>query len=150
MAEQPEGQNPLENMLDKIKELIQLAQQNASKELDAEHLPSDIEKQLLMVEKEVEKFKKISDQIVELSGTPEEEIKKILSGDSIPPDLPPDAKRLLNRTEQLAFEAKSLGGIAQDGMLSDPRSKQKKKSVSGKERRKKFKRFGSDDNWKPL
>lgn len=150
MTEQyPEKENPIDSLLDKIKDLIQFAQQNASKEIDAEHLPSDIEEQLATVEKEVEKFKKISEQIVELSGTPEEDIKKMLSADTIS-DITPEAQRILRKTEELAFQAKGLGGEAPEGMLSDPRSKQKKNSISGKERRKKFKRFGSNDTWKPL
>jgi hypothetical protein len=147
--ENPNEQNSLETLLGKIQDLLQFAQQNASKPVDPHNIPSDIEEQLIRMEKEMENFKAISEKIVELSGTPSEDVDKVLSSGDIS-QVSPAAQRLLRKAEELAFQAKGLGGEVPEGILSDPRSNRKKKAITGQERRKKFKRFGSNDNWKPL
>lgn len=142
-------QHPIEDLLNKINELLQFAQEHASTEVNADKITPEIEEKLAHVEEEVAKFKKISDDLVGMSGVSESEVQRRLSGES-PVALSPAAKHLLHKAEELAFQAKSMGGEVPEGMRSDPRSKQKKSDTTGKERRKKFKRFGGDEKWKPL
>lgn len=150
MEEQrPNEPNAIEILLNEIQTLLQKAQQNSLKAVNPDHIPADVEKQLALAEKQVEKFKEITEEIVKLSGSSEERIKEILATGDIS-SMAPAAQQLLKKNEELAFQTKGLGGTVPEGMMSDPRSKQKKKSLSGQERRKKFKRFGSDDKWMPL
>lgn len=145
--------HPFEDMFDQIAELLKFVQDNASKVMDESDLPKGIEEKLSKLEKNVEKFKRMSDELVAQSGVPKQEMKSIMDLSST--ELSVDEKRMLEKANQLKAQVEEAGAkfalAAEEGRQGGaalPVVPIKKKF--GKKRRKKFKRFGGNDKWKPL
>lgn len=152
----PSAKNPFDFLLDEINKFLKMSQSKHLISDDEVRLPEDIEKRFDEIRKKVNQFVKVSDDIVRLSGVSEEEIKKRLEG--VSQELSPDGKKLIQHSKEIHNEAQKISEQLEGGLKNVSLSEKKisaapeappEKTREGK-RRSKFKRFGSDKNWKPL
>lgn len=154
-----EKKNPFDDLFDQISQLLEFvkARQNAV----VDDLPPDLDKRLEKLRKQIDKFNRLSHDIVVLSGVSDEELKMRLSGVSA--EVPADGKKLIERGRQIKEQVqdyaekleRSLQHMpASETVLEAQTDKPEEKVLSdeeyAKKRRSKFKRFGSDQKWKPL
>lgn len=147
--------NPFEDVFDQISDLLRFVQDNIDKPVDNREVPKSIQDRLNRLEKNVEMFCTMGNEIVNETGISREDLEKRLDPESR--DIPPETKELIARANQLkqALEEKSKS-FAQAIALAKARGdkltskKEGKKGRFGKKRSKKFKRFGSDEKWIPL
>lgn len=142
------GKNPIDDLFDQIGDLLKLVEKNSRTPVNPEKIPEDIEIRLAKLEKDVEAFKKLGDQIEELSGVSSVEMQKRLEGAA---ELPPEGVKLIEKGFKLKKKAEELDRVLKTGeaVIPEP-SKLPEDPQYGKHRKKKFKRFGSDSKWKPL
>lgn len=153
-SEDSEAKNPFDFLFDELSKLLAMVQ-NKQLISDDEAIPPDVEKRLEELRKKIDKFVKLSDDIVRLSGVSSEEIKMRISG--VSEEVPPDGKRLIQRSKEVHHEAQKVSEKLEGELRYVPLNEKKisaapeapEKTREGK-RRSKFKRFGSDKNWKPL
>lgn len=142
-----DDKSPLENLFDQMSELLKLINDGTTKGINEDIVPADIEKSMKKLEKEVDAFTKLGDKVVALSGLSPMELQKYLDGNV--EEITPEGKELLNKAKQLQRQAESLETSFKSGILEEVEKKSEDPEY-GKHRRKKFKRFGSNDKWKPL
>lgn len=154
--------NPFEAMLDQLKQLLTYIEEHMHVAVDKITIPPDIDKRLKKLQKRVEAFNRLSEDIVNLSGVSQEELKIRLKGSS--EELPPQGKAMIARgdelrrhiegiKEQVQSKLKNAQIIAEkEAEIAEPKEPSRKLSDKEKvqKRRDKFKRFGSDNKWKPL
>lgn len=147
--------NPYDKMLEEISALLQMLEDNKSAKLDDSRLPTDIEQRLQKLEKDVRAFDEVGKQIMSMEFEIPEEIRNLMP----PPeeDLPPEAKRIVKRGNDLMAQAKSLqsqiiekdnSNIQQASERELPKTKKELDKGSGQKRKGKFRHMGGD--WKPL
>lgn len=154
-----EKKNPFDDLFDQISQLLEFvkARQNAV----VDDLPPDLDKRLEKLRKQIDKFNRLSHDIVVLSGVSDEELKMRLGGVSA--EVPADGQKLIERGRQIKEQVqdyaekleRSLQHMpASETVLEAQTDKPEEKVLSdeeyAKKRRSKFKRFGSDQKWKPL
>ncbi|MBA3816484.1 MAG: hypothetical protein H0X29_08190 [Parachlamydiaceae bacterium] len=140
---------PLENLFDQMSDLLKLVNEGTTKASDEESVPPDIEKRMEKLEKDVDAFTKLGEKAVALSGLSSVDMRKYREG--MVEELTPEGKELLDKAKQLQQQAQALEASYQSGLaIEQPVEKASEDPEYGKHRRKKFKRFGSDDKWKPL
>lgn len=153
--------NPFDDLYDQISHLLNFVQNHTLISMEENKIPSDIEQRLEKLRKKIESFNKISEDIVKLSGVSDEELKLRLAGES--KEVPEDGQQLIQRGKEISKEAEKIDEELEKTLRYVPLSE---KSLSAapdtpktrilddkeytKKRRSKFKRFGSDKNWKPL
>lgn len=143
-------QNPIENLLDQIAELLKFAEKNAGKPLNRKNTP-EIEQQLHQLEDLVAQFDQLTQEQIKLSGITDEEIKKTFSD---PTTVSQQNKQIMNRSLDLARDATFLKIALKSAIdqikkgLATPDKETKKKDV--RKRQKKFKQMGGDSKWMPL
>jgi hypothetical protein len=152
----PDARNPFDFLFEEISKLMKTVQ---TKQLIADNevnLPEDVEKRLDALRKKIDNFVKLSDDIIQLSGVSNEEIMMRLNGQS--KEVPEDGKRLIQRSKEIHREVQKMGEQLERKLKDVPISEKKtsaapeeppEKTREGK-RTSKFKRFGSNKNWKPL
>jgi chaperonin cofactor prefoldin len=155
-----EDKNPLENMLDQLSKLLKFIQEKSTTQINEKNLTPEVYEQLEKLKQDVQNFKKIGDSIVSLSEVPREELKKRLVGRS--ENLPVEGKRVIDRGQNLKSQVNEMRenlNLPQtaplDGNLPSTAAKEETESPeegkkSSARRRRKFKRFGGDANWRPL
>lgn len=154
------AKNPFDDLYDKITILIDYVKNHAF-EIDDDKIPKEIEQRFDKLQRKLDSFNQISEEIVRLSGISNEELKKRLEGTS--DEVPEDGKELIQRGREVKAEAevindkleKTLQNIAKtESYTALPPLPKEEKALDDKEyikkRRSKFKRFGANDNWKPL
>lgn len=152
--------NPFDFLFDEISKILKMIQ-NGELNRELEKLPPDFDKRLEELQKKVIKFGRISEDIVKLSGVSEEEIKLRIEGTS--KEIPEEGKRLIQRSKEIKSEAEKINEKLEkelnklsfserklDAQTDTPQDKVIKDEDYAKKRRSKFKRFGSDNKWKPL
>lgn len=141
--------DPLRNLFEQVGELLRLVEENSSKSINTDKIPPDIELKLSKLEKDVQAFKKMGEQVVALCGITEPQMQKRLDG--VVEDMPEEAKELIEKAAKLKSKAESLQKNCLTGEVEAPEPvKFVEDPDYGKHRKKKFKRFGSDSKWKPL
>jgi uncharacterized phage infection (PIP) family protein YhgE len=153
--------NPYDDLYNKIAELLVAIKTYASMEIDEDNIPPDIEKRLDQLHRKLNSFKKVSDEVIRLSGVSKEEIKKRLDGTS--KEIPSSGKELIQKGHEVKAEAekysdkleKALKKLSlHESYTALPDTPKEEKPMDDKEYRKKrkgkFKRFGSDETWKRL
>jgi len=154
----PDAKTPFDILLDEIGKILAIAQTKQLISDDELQLPEDLDKRLEELRKKIDKFVKVSDDIVRLSDVSKEEMKMRLEGLST--EIPPQGKRLIQRSKELHAKAQdfseklnaSLRGTSTNtgNMRAAPQAPSDDKPRHETKRKSKFKRFGSDKNWKPL
>lgn len=126
-----------------------MVEKNLTRPVDPENVTPDIEKRLKKLDKDVQAFQKIGEDIVALSGVPPVEIRKRIEGEA--DDIPPEGVKLIEKATNLKKHAEKLEEMYKTGEqpIAEP-TKLPEDPEYGKHRKKKFKRFGSDSKWKPL
>lgn len=155
------AKNPFDDLYDKITLFLNFVKTHSLSQIDADKIPDDIEKRFDKLERKLESFNKISEEIIRLSEVSDEEIKRRLEGTS--DDVPEDGKELIQRGHEVKAEAeiindkleKALHNIVKtESYTALPPLPKDEKALDDKEyikkRRSKFKRFGGNDTWKPL
>lgn len=153
--------NPFDDLFDQISNLLHFVKERTLVPSDELQIPPDLEKRLEKLRKKIDKFNKLSDEIVNLSEVSQEELKMRLNG--VSKELPPEGKKLIERSHQIKSEVQDYNDQLEHALKHVPLSerslgaktqKPQEKVLDDKEytkkRRSKFKRFGSDQNWKPL
>lgn len=153
--------NPFDDLYDKIGYLLTYVKTHSLVEIEEGKIPRDIEQRLDKLQRKLENFNKISEEIIRLSGVSDEELKKRLNGTS--EEIPEDGQELIQRGQELKTEAEVVSDKLEKAMqalsLTDsytalPEMPKEEKILDDKEyikkRRSKFRRFGGDNNWKPL
>lgn len=155
--------NPFDDLFDQFRKLLNFAEEHMHMPIDEMNIPPDIDKRLKRLEKRVRMFNKLSENIVSLSGVSEEELKMRLSG--VSEELPPEGKELINKSHLVKGQAEALKDQAESKLkgtnivqeseeaeAEGPRepTRELTDEQRAKKRRSKFKRFGSDEKWKPL
>jgi len=154
-----EKQNPFDHLFDQIAKLLEFVK--TKQHAGMKELPPDIEKRLDKLTKQVDQFNRLSKEVIALSDVSAEELKMRLNGTST--ELPPEGKRLIERGRQLKEQVQDYHDQLEHTLKNVPpsiRNLQAKadqpveKVISDEEytrkRRSKFKRFGSNQKWKPL
>jgi hypothetical protein len=154
------AKNPFDDLYDQISQLLNFVKTHSLDEIQDEKVPLEIEKRLENVQRKLENFNKISEDIIGLSGVSNEELKMRLDGTS--KELPEDGLELIQRGHEIKNEAvkvsdkleKALQSLSTGSYTALPELPKDKPPLGDKEytkkRRSKFKRFGGDDKWKPL
>lgn len=150
--------NPFDDLLDQIAQLLQFVQEHSHIPPDEMKIPPGVDKKLDKLTKRVEAFKRLSEDIVALSGVSREEIKKRLAG--VSNEVPDDGKELISKAGIIKREVESLYDRFEEMLPVDtdpfaahakqPKKRKLTEQEQAKKRRGKFKRFGSSDTWKPL
>lgn len=155
-----QNSNPFDHLFDQINGLLAYVKEHAHNETGKE-IPPDVEKRLQKLQADVTTFAKLSDDIVRLSGISSEELKLRLSG--VSPDVPPAIQKTLEKGFEIKQEVMNMNDKLEkilqhvpysERMLSatteEPKEKILDDEAYAKKRKGKFKRFGSNKNWKPL
>lgn len=143
-----EQKSPLENLFDQMSELLKLVNDSTGQEIHEEKIPLDIDERMSKLEKDVDAFVKKGEDIVAASGLSPEELRKFLN--KPPEELHPDSRDLLDKAKQLQKQVEVLEASLKGTPSWNPPEKVPEDPKYGKHRRKKFKRFGGNDKWKPL
>lgn len=142
--------DPLEDLYDKVEELLRFAKEKAGQPIDPAKIPPDAKERLKKIHEDLAKFNTATNRLMQLTGTTEEEVKQRIEGNH--EGLTDDTKYLLNKGDQLldeAHELKRSSAPSADVPLTESKSKPSE-PLSPRRRKGKFKRFGGDANWKPL
>ena len=155
-------ENPFDHLFDQINNLLSFIRERGHIQPKEVKIPDNVEKQLESLRLKVMNFAKLSEEIVRLSGISEEELKKRLQG--ISDEVPPSTKKMIERSNSIKSEMEQMNDKLEATLkhvpLKDrwlaaqvdgaPESKLLNDNDYQKKRRGKFKRFGGDQNWKPL
>lgn len=154
-------QNPFEELLDQFKSLLKFIEEHMDVPVDQLKVPEDIDKRLKRLQKRVDAFNRLGEDVVALSGVSKEELQMRLQG--LSEEVPPEGKQLINKSQELKQQAEALKGKIEQRLKFAPKSEMvveaptqeiKERELSdsekAKKRKGKFKRFGSNDKWKPL
>ncbi len=142
------AKEPLEQLFQQIKELVQMAEGGTAK-LSPQELPADIHKRLEKLAYEVEAFCRLGEEEIKKTKISEERIQQTLSDSQ---NIPLEQRQLLQDAHKLKEEVDRL---SRDAGIAATIVKQHEKNL-GKEgkqssaRKKKFWRLGGKKNWKPL
>lgn len=143
------GKTPLDDLFEQFAELLRVVEENSTKIIDTERISPELDAQLAKLEKKVEEFKKLGNNAVSVSGVSNLQMEKQMGGEV--DDLPPEGQDLISKAKKLRKKAETIEKSYRTGEVEAPEpTKLKEDPEYGKHRRKKFKRFGSDDKWKPL
>lgn len=155
------ARNPFDHLFDQISKLLTFVNDRSLIPPDELKVPQDIEKRLEKLRKKIANFNKLSEDIVTLSGVSQEELKMRLNG--VSKEVPPEGQKLIDRSHEIKAEAQELNEKLEVTLKHLPLSERSLSAVAegpsnktlnakayAKKRRSKFKRFGSDENWKPL
>lgn len=154
-----EKQNPFDDLFDQISKLLEFVK--ARQHMIVTDLPPNIDQQLEKLRKQIDQFNRLSQDIVIASGVSDEELKMRLQGVST--EVPPEGKKLIERARQIKEQVQDYKDQLERTLQHVPESKKSFQALSqqpeekvisdeayAKKRRSKFKRFGSDQKWKPL
>jgi hypothetical protein len=154
-----EKQNPFDDLFDQISQLLEFVK--ARQHMVVDDLPPDIDQRLERLRKQIDKFNRLSNEIVGLSGISDEELKMRLNGVSA--EVPSEGKLLIERGRQIKEQVQDYNDQleralknmpeaekALQAQVDQPEDKVVKDEDYAKKRRSKFKRLGSDQKWKPL
>lgn len=155
------ARNPIDDLYDQISQFLHFVETHPLSKMEDDKIPPEIEKRLDKLQRKLESFNKLGEDVIRLSGVSDEEIKMRLAG--ISDEVPEDGKQLIQRGHEIKEEAerindkleKTLQGLSlSERSYSASPEMPKEKILDDKEytkkRRSKFKRFGSNTNWKPL
>lgn len=147
--------HPFEDVLKQISDTLHFIQENFSKGTESDDVAPEILTKLKKLEEQVDDFKKRGDHFVSNTGVSQKELENLInisskSGfrveDRLLLNLVEDVKGRLEQAQK-EYSQKLLDG--KDAKI--PEAKEVKDDGKfGKKRQKKFKRFGSNDKWKPL
>jgi len=142
--------NPIEDLLHQINDLLQIVADKSDKPL-SEEIPRDIDSKLTRLEKQMEVFRKATKAEMAQLGISDEEMENLIQRNV---RLSSVQTEILNRTEKLKAEVeekkKFLESLPQpeaQAPLDDFSMSEKKASSS---RKSLFKRIGGNKNWRPL
>lgn len=153
--------NPFDDLYDQISHLLFFVKEHSLVPSDELKVPPDLEKRLEKLRKKVDKFNKLSEEIVRMSDISTEELKMRQNG--LSKEIPPEGQRLIQRGHEIKNEVQDyndklesilnhipLAERAIEAKTDKPETRVLDDQQYAKKRRSKFKRFGSDQNWKPL
>ena len=154
--------NPFDDLFEQLSDLLNYVQENSNVPSEEMKIPKDIDERLTSLEKKVKAFNKISKEIVDLSGVSQEELRKRLQG--VSDEVPPQGKQLINKSHAVKRQAeilcdhmetllKNVAQVPEEIRPPDVEERPERNltdEARAKKRRSKFKRFGSDEKWKPL
>lgn len=140
--------HPYEILLEKIAALVSFAMECAKKPLNEEKITPEIEERLDKLEKDITKFRMVSEAMLADQGI---EFKETAKSPSVNKKLPERELLFFSRLEKLQEQAEFLS----QGYTADIAAMKKKEikadeQKKGRARRAKFKNQGIDPNWKPL
>lgn len=151
--------NPFEEILNQINDLLQIVADNAEKPLKNE-LPPDLDSKLSKLEKQVEEFRRISNSYISKLGVTNEDMEAYLK--KVAQSSNKKTQKITERTRQLTEEIEKKKEIlekqkhpqtlhehaqVEDISLSEKKQLQNK---SPQARKSLFKRIGGNKKWRPL
>lgn len=149
------SQHPYEDLLEKLGEFMRYALDCAKRPINEENIPHDIEARLKKVEEDLNRLEMMSDAMLEDMGVDKEMLKNFNFRDK--PNLSEREVVFFTRLEKLQKQAEnaSTGDLyepetirkTEGGLMAELQSKD---SDLNKSARKKFKRHGMNDRWKPM
>lgn len=161
------AQNPLEELLVQFKKLLKYVEEKVDVQSDQLNIPEDIEERLKKLQTQIDQYKRLGQDVVALSGVSQEEMKMRLQG--VSKEISPEGKELMNKVHLLKSETdnvkkkiekklkeadlkvKQTEDFSQwDSSTVVQKEEELTEDQKAKKRKSKFKRFGSDKNWKPL
>jgi hypothetical protein len=136
-----ENQNPLDELLNKIEDILRMVQENPPQTLSEEDIPHGIEERLAKIEKDVAEFRQLAEEIVTQSGVSKAEMRK--RSESIPKDATDVEKRFLTKIGKMKKDAELTEQELAE-KLAKSESHPHRKTGSEKSQ-KKFRRTSSHD-----
>ncbi len=144
-------EDPLDEALFVIEKLISFLEKNVYSMVNTQDL-ANIESQLNMLEQKIGNFASDSESGLRDAGLEKKDLILMKDG-KIPENVTGEQKETIQKAERLKQRLRDLQEIvAQEKGPQEKALKKKvdKKKLTERERRKKFKRLGGTDDWKPL
>ncbi|MEC7839951.1 MAG: hypothetical protein VX777_07915 [Chlamydiota bacterium] len=144
-------EDPLDDTLFALKSLIELLEQNLYRQVDTKAVQL-AEKQVSILEKKINLFSRNTEEALLDAGLKKSDVKK-LKLNEIPEDIVGEFRELLERAAALKQRTVKLQEkVAEEkGIHSEGKKKEETNDkISKRQHKKKFKRLGGDDSWKPL
>lgn len=140
--------NPLDPIFDQIADLMQQIQVKRTSPID-EAAAQDLEQQFEKIQKDVELFCQINNQIIESEGITDQDLQNTIKGSK--DHLPLKERQILEKAEQLKnhIEHEKLNLELAKGIIKKL-NKSDDKNKFGEKRKKKFKGVGGSKGWIPL
>jgi hypothetical protein len=139
---EPNPNEALQHFFNQVADILSMVQ--SKKDMPTKELPKDLNERVAFLEKQVEAFKKNSEEILSKTGVTKERLHALTEA------LPSKERRIIDYAEHLKGELDVIrsenaakGSIAKKGKKSSGKDKIK-------ERRKKFDQLGGRQDWKPL
>lgn len=145
---------PFEELLNKVAELLQMTYDNANKPI-AKDREAEINAQLDVLEKQVGELTKVNNKFVEEANLSDYALQSMLN-DEKSEFISPESRHLLQRAEELKTEVQAatnnLVQAAENLKKSGKRltEDEEKKEKKSKSRKGKFRSMGGVKNWKAL
>lgn len=139
------ARNPLNDFFEQVAALLRLAQEGKP----TGEPPEDIEKRLADLEYRVELFKKVTDDTFKRAGLSEERVQETLQSLE---KLSVYDRNFMERVEKLKKDVDST----QQALAIEVTIAKQREAIQGKKgkgiqtRKKKFRRLGGREDWKPL
>lgn len=146
-----ENQNPYDKLLDEINALLQMLEANKGATLDDSRLPADALARMQQLEQKAKAFEEMAQKAVEVTKDIPPILKELMPTTDV--ELPPEAKRVINRSKDLLVKAQTLKSEIIDKEKSNiqkahpeevPKTQKELDKGSGKKRKGKFRHLGGD------
>jgi len=143
-------EDPLDDTLFALKNLIGMLEANLYRKVDKKSVRL-AEEQVKVLEKKINLFSRDTEVALQEAGLKKNDIKKI-DRDEIPENIVGDLRELLEKAAALKKRAVYLQDVVAEekGEHREGVKKIKEEKLSKRQHKKKFKRLGGDDDWKPL
>lgn len=151
-----EEKHPFEDVFNQIGDLLKFVNENAANLNESDEIPPEVEKKLSKLEREVANFKKKGDQFIEATGIKRKELDNLinLNPEYLAQHITKEDTVIIKKAKEIKAKVeeaeKKFSSRAAEGKEKGIELQKYSEDLSGKKRKKKFKRFGSDKNWKPL
>lgn len=151
--------NSFEKLFKQVAEMLNFVQDSSKKPLDDDEIPPIILEKLNTIRDQVEKFKNMGDEFVDDWNKSKIPLRKKMHFPMGELMLSKEDRLLIDRANQLKAQVENASKkLAEANLVKEeeapPKKVEKEAPKSdekfGAKRRKKFKRFGSHDKWKPL
>lgn len=143
------AQDPFENFLSQLNELMQLADLKRKQGKPSEKLPEDINQRLMELEASTELLREITEKTLKNANIPEEKVQEALTSTN---QLPAKERHLLERSKKMQTEVDAIKKeLSKEVVIAKHHEKLVgKKGKTVQTRKKKFRPMGGHKDWKPL
>lgn len=138
--------NPFDEMFDQIADMLAMAEKHKGTPLKGEPMEDGIEKQVDELEKQVEFFRKVTEEAMKMSGLKDKDLEETIENPTR--DLDPKERRALQRARELKKRVVDME-LEYARMTKIAKLHKRKAKTEGTKRKKKFKRLGGQ-GWMPL